>query len=240
MQQETTSAGTASRTADVRAWDLPTRLFHWSLVLLIAMAYVSRHWGDANLVWHTWNGYAVLVLVVWRLLWGLVGSSTSRFSAFLYGPASAARYAADFLLRRPRYFLGHNPLGSIVVFVLLGLVGLMAVLGLFSYDDHDAFVGGPLSGRVSDATWAAATHWHIRLFDFLLYAIGLHIAANVLYLVWKRENLVRAMITGRKPSRPYEDQSAAHLASGWLALACLLVAAAIVLGGIFAAGGKIL
>jgi cytochrome b len=240
MQQQTSSAGTAAHTAEVRAWDLPTRLFHWGLVLLIATAYVSRHWGDANLTWHTWNGYAVLVLVVWRLLWGVVGSSTSRFSAFAYGPVRSARYARDVVRRRSGRFLSHNPLGSIVVFGLLGLVGAMGVLGLFAYDDHDAFVGGPLSGRVSEAAWAFATRWHILLFDVLLYVIALHIAANVVYLVWKRENLIRAMITGRKPAVHYEDQSAARLASGWRAVGCLVLAAAIVFGGIVGAGGKLL
>lgn len=236
---EMTSRTAATGEGEVRAWDLPTRLFHWSLVALIVMAYVSRHWGDANFVWHTWNGYAVLVLIVWRLLWGMVGSSTSRFAAFIYNPLSSLRYAFDFLLRKPRHFLGHNPLGGAMVLVLLGLVGLMAVLGLFAYDDHDAFVGGPLSGRVSDATWSAATSWHITLFDVLLYVIGLHILANVAYLVWRRENLVRAMITGKKPASRYEDQSDARFASGWLALGCLLIAAAIVFGGIAAAGGKL-
>ncbi|MGD9803271.1 MAG: cytochrome b/b6 domain-containing protein [Hyphomicrobiaceae bacterium] len=239
MQRGTPQAGTVTDTAEVHAWDLPTRLFHWSLVVLIAAAYVSRHWGDANLVWHIWNGYAILVLIVWRILWGVLGSSTSRFSSFVYGPISAARYAMDFLLRKPRHFLGHNPLGGIVVFLLLGLVGAMAVLGLFAYDDHDGFVGGPLSGRVSDAVWGFATRWHIRLFDFLLYAIGLHIVANILYVVWKRENLVRAMMTGRKPAKNYEDQSRARLASPWLAVSCLFLAIAIVFGAIIAAGGKV-
>jgi cytochrome b len=239
MQHEARHSEIPARAAEVAAWDLPTRLFHWALVALIAMAYVSKHWGDASLVWHTWNGYAILVLIVWRLLWGVVGSSTSRFGSFLYGPVAAARYAFDFILRKPRHYLGHNPLGGVVVFVLLGLVGAMATLGLFAYDDHDGFVGGPLSGRVSDAVWEFATRWHIRLFDFLLYAIGLHIVANVLYLVWKGENLVRAMLTGRKPAQRYEDQTTARFASGWLALGCLLVAAGLVFGSIFAAGGKI-
>jgi len=240
MRQETLHAERASRHDRVRAWDLPTRLFHWTLVILVATAYVSKHWGDANLVWHTWNGYAVLVLIVWRLLWGLVGSSTSRFASFIYSPIAALRYALDFVLRKPRQYLGHNPLGGLFVLVLLGLVGAMAALGLFSYDDHDGFVGGPLSGRVSDATWEFATRWHIRLFDILLYAIGAHIVANVVYLVWKGENLIQAMITGHKPARSYEDQSAARLASPWLALACLLLACAIVFGSIISAGGKVL
>lgn len=238
MQRE--HAGEAEAAArQVVAWDLPTRLFHWALVLLVISAYVSRRWGDSGLVWHTWNGYAVLVLVVWRVLWGFFGSSTSRFASFLYSPVTAARYGLDFLLRRPRHFLGHNPLGGSVVFVLLALVGGQAVLGLFAYDDHTSLTGGPLSGRVPDAVWTLATRWHIKLFDVLLAVVGLHIAANVLYLVWKGENLVAAMISGRKPARDFEDGAQATVAHGIRAIACLLAALAIVFGSIWAAGGKL-
>jgi cytochrome b len=224
---------------EVRAWDGPTRFFHWSLVALIFCAWASRKWGDEALVWHKWNGYAVLVLIIWRILWGICGSSTARFAAFLYWPWTAAKYAFDFVVGRPRKFLGHNPLGAAMVFALLGMVGLQGGLGLISYDDHDAMTGGPLAGRVSDATWGAATKWHIAFFDYLLIAIGLHITANILYLVWKRENLIKAMVTGRKPRAPYEDQREARIAGTGRALLCLIVAAVIVFGGITAAGGRI-
>lgn len=240
MQRDVMKTVGATSETQVKAWDLPTRLFHWTLVVLIAMAYVSRRWGDAGLVWHTWNGYAVLVLIVWRLLWGFVGSSTARFGSFLYWPRQSARYGIDFLLRRPRHFLGHNPLGGLIVFAFLGLVGLMGLLGLFAYDDHDGLVGGPLSGRVAEELWQAATRWHIWLFDALLWLIGLHVAANLAYLAWKRENLVRAMITGRKPSADFEDQPEARIAGTGRALLCLAVSVAIVFGGIWAGGGKIL
>ena len=83
----------------VRAWDLPTRLFHWLLALLILTAYLTRK-NTGDLAWHKWTGYAILVLVVFRILWGFAGSSTSRFSSFLYGPIAALRYGLDFLLRR--------------------------------------------------------------------------------------------------------------------------------------------
>lgn len=242
MQLDRTRAKTEPQggALEVRAWDLPTRLFHWSLVALIAMAYVSRRWGDAGLVWHTLNGYAVLILITWRILWGFVGSSTSRFSSFIRAPRTAVKYGIDFVAGRPRSFLGHNPLGGLAVLVLLGMVGAMGVLGLFSYDDQDSLVGGPLSGRVSDAAWAFATRWHLRLFDLLLWVIGLHVLASVIYLVWKRENLVRAMITGRKRAQPYEDQPEARVAASGTALACLAAAAVFVLGGIKLFGGKLL
>jgi cytochrome b len=240
MQQELVHTEEKAKGDHVRAWDLPTRLFHWALVTLVAMAYVSRHWGDEGLVWHTWNGYAILVLVVWRLTWGIIGSSTSRFSAILYGPAAAIRYGLDFIAGRPRHFLGHNPLGGTVALILLATVGIIGLLGLFAYDDHDALTGGPLSSRVGEAAVAFATRWHLRLFDLLLWIIGLHVAANVLYLAWKKENLVQAMFTGRKRARPYEDQALAHFASPWRALVSLLLAVVIVMGGITLAGGKII
>lgn len=240
MQSETSNQSPATAAATVKAWDLPTRLFHWTLVGLMIMAWVSRKYGDVGLVWHTWNGYAMLVLIVWRLLWGLVGSSTARFAAFIYSPVASWRYGLDFLFRRPRHFLGHNPLGGFVVFAMLGLVGLQAGLGLLSYDDHDAMAGGPLSARVPDAVWSAATRWHIWLFDIILLVIALHVAANILYLVWKRENLVGPMLTGRKTARAYEDQPEARIAGGGRALLCLLAAAGLVFGTIVALGGKLL
>ena len=223
----------------VAVWDVPTRLFHWTLVVLVGLAWVSRKYGDAGLVWHTWNGYAILVLVVWRVLWGFVGSSTARFSEFFYWPWTSARYALDFVLRRPRHFLGHNPLGGSVVFVFLGLVGAQGLLGLFSYDDHDDNVGGPLSSKVADATWAWATKWHLLLFDVLLMIIALHVAANLLYLVWKRENLIRPMLTGRKPAAGFEDAREARIVGGARAVACLVIAIGIVLGGVRLAGGRL-
>ena len=223
----------------VQVWDLPLRLFHWTLVLLIIMAYVSRRWGDAGLVWHTWNGYAILILIVWRILWGFAGSSTARFRSFIYWPWTAASYGIDFLLRRPRHFLGHNPLGGTVVFVMLGLVGLQGVLGLISYDDHTSNAGGPLAGKVADATWAAATKWHIFIFDMILLVVAAHITANILYIVWKGENLVKPMITGRKAAAPFEDQQEARIASMGRALYLLMAAVLLVLGGIMTLGGRV-
>jgi cytochrome b len=231
--------GTNSKAAPPRvtAWDLPTRLFHWLLALLILSAYLTRKNTD-DLAWHKWTGYAILVLVVFRILWGFAGSSTSRFSSFLYGPVVSLRYALDFLLRRPRRFLGHNPAGSIAVFVMLGLVAAQGVLGLYSYDDHDSIDGGPLSGRIGEGLMATLTAWHIWLFYILLYVIIAHIAANVLYVLWKGVNLVGPMITGRKRAADFEDEPSAQIAPLWRALLCLVLAVVIVFGGIMLAGGK--
>ena len=125
------------------------------------------------------------------------------------------------------------------MFVFLGLVGAQGLLGLFSYDDHDDNVGGPLSSKVADATWAWATKWHLLLFDVLLMIIALHVAANLLYLVWKRENLIRPMLTGRKPAAGFEDAREARIVGGARAVACLVIAIGIVLGGVRLAGGRL-
>jgi cytochrome b len=235
MRNEGTT--TKPATPRVKAWDLPTRLFHWLLALLILTAYLTRK-NTGDLAWHKWTGYAILVLVVFRILWGFAGSSTARFSSFLYGPIAAVRYGFDFLLRRPRRFLGHNPLGAFAAFLMLSLVAAQGVLGLYSYDAHDSIDGGPLSGRISEGLMATLTAWHIWLFYILLYVIIAHITANVLYIVWKRENLVGPMITGRKRAADFEDAPAAQIAPLWRALVCLILAAVIVFGGIMLAGGK--
>ncbi len=227
----------------VAAWDLPTRLFHWSLVTLIVLSWVSRKYGDVNLVWHKWNGYAILVLIVWRLIWGFAGSSTARFGSFIYAPWHAARYAIDFALRRSRHFLGHNPLGGAVVFAILGIVGLQSVLGLFSfyYEDDINNGKGPLANLISEAAGVTVTTLHVKIFDLIVVVAVLHIFANLLYLVWKGENLVKAMVTGRKPARPdYEDQREAAVVGGLRAILALIAAIILVFGSIIALGGKVL
>jgi cytochrome b len=238
VDQDAAPGGSSSGRPTVRVWDGPTRLFHWSLVILIGLAYVTRKLNP-DLVWHMRIGYAILILITFRILWGFVGSSTSRFAAFAYAPWTAARYGIDFVLRRPRHFLGHNPLGGSVVFVVLALVAAQGLLGLFSYDDHTDLHGGPLASKVGEATVALATRWHIWLFDILLIVLALHVLATFAYAVWKREDLVRPMITGRKRPAHFEDEPEARIASPLLAVLCLVAAVAIVLGAITLAGGKI-
>lgn len=239
---DATSAGSPTPAGDtVPAWDVPTRLFHWSLVTLMVLAWVSRKYGDVGLVWHKWNGYAILVLVVWRLIWGFTGSSTARFRSFFYWPWAAASYGMDFLLRRPRHFLGHNPLGGSVVLLLLAIIGLQGVLGLFSfyYEDEINNGKGPLANMLSETAGVAVTTLHVKIFDAIMVVVALHIAANVLYLVWKGENLVKAMITGRKPARHYEDEPAARLVGAGRAVLALIAAVVLVFGGIMTFGGKV-
>ncbi len=131
-------------------WDLPTRLFHWTLVVLILLQYLSGEFGLLPMEWHYWLGYATLALVVFRVLWGFCGSRTSRFAAFVRGPATVARYAIDSLHGRAAHVVGHNPLGGWSVLLMLASVLVQSVSGLFASDD--LVESGPFAARVSDAT----------------------------------------------------------------------------------------
>jgi cytochrome b len=228
----------------VRVWDLPTRLFHWALLLLVATAWLTRRYadsiGDHNLTWHRWNGYAILTLLVFRLLWGVVGSSTARFSSFLRGPMAAARYLADLLRGRERHYLGHNPLGTWMIVALFAALAAQAMLGLMLLDS-DGFIGGPLSRLVADETAQMFGRWHAQGFNVILLLAAIHILANSGYALIKRDPLVRAMISGRKPAAAYEDAPEAVIAAhaNLKGLACLAAAAAIVLGGITLLGGRL-
>jgi cytochrome b len=228
----------------VQAWDWPTRAFHWTLVFCIASAWVSFRFssaiGDPTLRWHRWNGYAILVLIVFRLLWGFVGSSTSRFAAFFPSPFKSLRYAAGMLRGAKEPYLGHNPLGSWMIFALLAGVAVQAGLGLFSLE-HNEIVAGPLKRLVSHETSEAITKWHVWGFNLLLALIAAHLTANILYGFVKKDPLIRAMVTGRKPAEAYVDQSEATLVPrvGIRALVCLIASIAIVFGGITLAGGRV-
>jgi cytochrome b len=230
---------------NVRAWDLPTRVFHWSLVTLLLCAYLSFRFsealGDNTMKWHRYNGYGVLVLLVWRVLWGFVGSSTSRWSAFIRWPWVAAVYAWDLLRGRDRHYLGHNPLGSWMILAVLGVVAAQATLGLFTVEHNDAY-WGPLYKLVGEARQKELSGLHLRVFYYvLLPLLAAHITANVLYGAVKKDPLIRAMVTGTKPAAAYEDQPEARIVAQpiMLALVCLLVAAVIVLGTIVLLGGKL-
>jgi cytochrome b len=231
--------------ASVRAWDLPTRLFHWTLVLLILAAWLTYEFaepiGDETLVWHRVSGLAVLVLVVWRALWGFAGSSTSRFAGFLRGPVAWLSYAGGLVTGRAQRYLGHNPLGALMVVTLLSVVAGQAGFGLFAVDDND-LVGGPLYRLISEDGNQRAAGLHGLLFDnVLLPLVGIHVLANVFYALVKREPLIRAMVTGRKPAEDYEDAGEAKIIERPLlrAAVCLAAATLIVLGGIVALGGRL-
>ncbi|OAN50220.1 hypothetical protein A6A04_02110 [Paramagnetospirillum marisnigri] len=205
----------------VPVWDLPLRLFHWSLVLLFALSWASGKMGKLDI--HMKMGAAVLTLILFRLAWGVVGSPTARFARFVSGPGGILAY-----LRGQWSGIGHNPLGALSVLAMLGLLAAQATAGLFTSDD--IATDGPLVWSASGAMVKLLSGLHRQGAWLLLGLVGLHLAAIVFYRIKKGENLVIPMVTGVKEMDPAPEPQ--RLASPWLALALLVVAAALVFGGL--------
>jgi cytochrome b len=178
----------------MRIWDLPTRLFHWVLVVLIFAAWVSA-WRDWMQV-HVVCGLTVLSLLLYRLIWGIVGSDTARFSHFLKSPLAALRHLMRLLRREPDTEIGHNAAGGWMVVVLLALLCVQVGTGLCSNDD--ILIEGPLARYVGKARSDWLTHIHHVNFTLIEIAIALHVLAIVAYRVLKGHNLLLPMITGKK------------------------------------------
>ena len=212
-----------TRTVRVRIWDAPVRLVHWLMVLLIVISWRSAESGAMDL--HRYSGYALLGLLLFRIYWGFVGSTTARFNSFVRGPRALFAY----LRRTPDRIEdchpappGHNPLGALSVIALLLLMTLQVVLGLFTVD-VDGIESGPLSTYVSFETGRACARLHHQVFDILVWFIALHVAAVLFYLLIKRQNLIAAMIHGR---RNYPAGAAPDIASASLSRIAIGVAAA--------------
>jgi cytochrome b len=235
LEARVTAAGVGER---VRAWDLPTRLAKWLLALLVVLAWASNKFGSAVPFWHVWNGYAILVVIAFRILWGFFGGTTARFSTFVSSPWGALAYLRTQAVGRARRYLGHNPLGAWMVLALLGAVAAQACLGLYSADADRLIVEGPLAKTISDASVDFAAHWHRVGFNIILGLVTLHILANLAYDLLGRYGLTRAMLTGRKAPADYQDMREAAAGSPAVALMCLAAAIVIVFGGIFALGGN--
>ncbi len=211
----------------VRVWDLPTRLFHWGLVTCVVGLIITGNVGGNAMVWHGRLGYAVLTLLLFRVVWGLVGGRWSRFASFLYGPSTIVAYLRG--QGRPEHRVGHNPLGMLSVLALLVILLAQVGSGLFA-DDEIAFTG-PLAGLVSGDWVRQATSYHKNVGKLILIAlVALHLGAIAFYKLVKRESLVRPMIVGDKsvptPVPPSQDNTRSRL----LALGLLLLCAATVYG----------
>lgn len=202
--------------AKQRVWDLPTRLFHWALTALIGFSWWSVTYR--HLAWHIWSGVAVLNLLLFRLMWGVVGGSTARFANFVRGPRGVID---DW---RGRWTgIGHSPLGGLSVVALLTLVSLQVGLGLIAQDD-DGLNQGPLANLVSSdrSDWARGVH-QINFYVLLAF-IALHVAAIIFYRLRGRR-LAGAMISGRAALDPATEPL--RPARWWVALLCLALSVAI-------------
>ena len=209
-----------------RVWDLPVRLFHWTLVVLVALAWWSAEEHKDDL--HLYLGYGVLSLLLFRILWGFFGSSTARFSAFVRGPAAVIRYVRD---RFHWPTAGHAPLGALSVIALIVLLLVIVGTGLIALDE-DGFFGGPLASLVSISTSDTARELHEDLFNVLLALIALHVAAILLYRLALGRNLLGPMITGKAELAPGVEPM--RPGKWWVALLCAVIAIAItrwIIGG---------
>jgi cytochrome b len=209
----------------VRVWDLPTRLFHWALALCVVALVITANVGGNWMTWHLRLGYAVLTLLLFRIVWGLVGGHWSRFTSFIYAPGTVLAYLRG--QGRPEHRVGHNPLGAISVFALLAILLLQVGTGLFS-DDEIAFTG-PLVSLVSGNTVNLATSYHKNVGKLIVLAlVALHLGAIAFYKLVKKDSLVRPMISGDKqmdtPMRSATDTAATRL----LALLVLALCAGLV------------
>ena len=193
----TATADAPVDTPSVRVWDLPTRLFHWTLALLVVGSIVSAHIGGNAMAWHLRCGYVVFTLLAFRILWGLVGGRWSRFASFVYAPATTWRYLRGRSRAEEHHDVGHNPLGAFSVFGLLAILAAQVATGLFA--DDEIATSGPLIKFVADTTSKLATRWHKNVGQWLIIALVLlHIGAILFYLMKQRHNLVRPMLTGDK------------------------------------------
>lgn len=201
-----------------RIWDLPTRVAHWLLAVLIPFMWWSAK--SDHLTWHRLSGYTILGLLAFRLLWGVFGSPTARFARFLAGPRTIAAYVGG---RLGRVVVGHNPLGGWSVAAMLAALAAQVGLGLFSVDEDD-LEAGPLSKFVDFDAGRAIAHWHAKVFWLLVALIGLHLVAILVYAV-RRRNLLAPMITGRARLAP--GAVAPVLAPAWRAAVAAALAFAL-------------
>ena len=186
----------------VEVWDPLVRVFHWSLASLFLIAYVTE---DELISLHTWAGYAVLGLIVMRVLWGFVGSRYARFSSFVFGPAHIKQFLKDTLLLRAQRYLGHNPAGGAMILLMLISLAIATVSGIALYGAAEQ--AGPM------AAWfvGAGEGWkdgleglHEFFANFTVLLIVVHVGGVVMESLIHRENLVRAMLTGLKRAEPAE------------------------------------
>lgn len=180
-----------------KIWDLPTRLFHWGVAGLVVFSFITVKQGLME--WHALSGRAILTLVLFRIFWGIWGSTTSRFSHFLKGPRTVLAYLGSLFTGKPEKYAGHNPAGGWVgVAIILALL-TQASMGLFT--DDDIFFRGPLAHLVSGSTARSITGLHVEFSNLILGLAILHVLAILFYALWLKRPLWRDMIGGGRGDR---------------------------------------
>lgn len=214
-------------------WDLPLRAFHWLLVVSLAASWATAKAGFEWMEVHLRLGYFTIGLVTFRLIWGFIGPRHARFSSFLAGPRALWRHARAHLTHQPLHTVGHNPLGGLMVLVMLALLAVQVAAGLFATDDIAFY--GPYNPAVSGATASLITRIHHANFNVILAAAALHVLAIGYYVFVKRLNLVSAMFTGTKPAAMVPEAEAITSSKLGRAIVAILISAGVVYGLLAAA-----
>jgi cytochrome b len=183
-----------------RVWDLPLRLFHWSLALLVTFSlYTGINGGFREMDYHMMSGYGILTLVIFRVIWGIIGSTHSRFRSFI-NLSELIPYTRRLANRHQASIPGHNPLGALSIIAMLLVLGTQATTGLFANDD--IFLEGPLVHLVDDTTSDRLTTVHHFCAKALYVLIGLHLTAIIFHELYQKDRLVLPMISGYKKGLP--------------------------------------
>jgi cytochrome b len=212
----------------VPVWDFPTRIFHWTLAVAVVTSYLT---GEEEGVWfvvHTVSGYTVALLLVFRLVWGFVGSAHSRFSDFVYSGRSVNDYAKQLLQFNPPRFVGHNPLGGLMVILMLLVLAGTVATGLLSGDKDGG--SGILLPLIAAPGGEGLAEIHEFFGNFIMILAAIHVLAVVVDWFLTKENLVKAMITGRKDLDDTEAGKQRPLVGGWRGVAAAGIVA--VLGAV--------
>jgi cytochrome b len=197
----------------IRVWDLPTRLFHWLIVIFVVISFTTGMVGGNWMSYHLKSGYIILTLLLFRLSWGFWGGRYSRFVSFVRGPIAVMRYAKTLLRKDTPKLLGHNPMGGWSVMAMLAALLVQVGTGLFANDD--IATQGPLYGWVSKATSDWLTGIHIFNKGMILFLVSLHLSAVLFYLLIKHDNLIVPMVTGR---RPWSEDAPSSIYKIWQAV----------------------
>jgi cytochrome b len=210
----------------VRVWDAPTRLFHWAIVILIFVSWLSADRGLMTI--HLCSGLTLLALLLFRIGWGIVGSATARFSDFLHPPRKVAAYLKGLAGGDRQLYAGHNPAGGLMVVAMIVVLLAQAVTGLFANDG--LHFTGPLAPLVSDDASTQVTKLHGTIFNIILLFVWCHVVAVGFYVFVKGDNLVKAMFTGKKPHTHVPTNVQVFFARSYIAF--LLMLLVLTVGGV--------
>ncbi len=213
----------------IRVWDLPTRLFHWLLVVLVAVdlftGFVAPEWWMGV---HLWAGYAIVALLVMRLVWAIFGPEYSHITSFAYGPRDVWEYVRGLLLLRPSHHIGHNPAGAVMIYFLFAVLVATTATGLLVLGGEEK--QGPLAGIATYSVGNGAKVAHEALVFVLLVLVAGHVAGVIAHGLLTGENLITAMITGDKslpPGTPLPTPRPARLAPAAVTVAAIIGVAAL-------------